>query len=348
MEIESALQQLGEGLAAYMRATFPELASGRSAAEMVSLVNSLRGRDLLSIADLSCDDLEVILTTAAVLKARMKQGTPDLPAILANKTLAMIFEKPSLRTRVSFEVGMTQLGGHAINLQANEVQLGKRESIGDAARTLARMVDGIMARTFSHQTVVDLAEGAHVPVINGLSDREHPCQALADFLTIQEKKGQLQGLKIAWVGDGNNVCHSNLLLAAKVGAHFTIACPEGYEPEPEIAALAQAEAKRSGSRLETTHDPRAAVQDADVIFTDVWASMGQEAEQAERARTFAPFQVNQALVEQAKPDCIVLHCLPAHRGEEITDEVIDGPRSVVFDEAENRLHAQKAVLALLM
>ncbi len=314
---------------------------------MENLPGVLRGRSVLSIGDLSKEDLEAIFDVAARLKAGLKANPPVLPALLADKTLAMIFEKPSLRTRVSFETGMTQLGGHAINLQPAEIQMGKRESISDTASTLGRMVDLIMARTFAHDTVVQMARFAGVPVINGLSDREHPCQALADFLTIQEHKGRFAGLKLAWVGDGNNVCHSNLLLAAKVGAHFIVACPEGYEPLPDVVAAAQADAQAGGAQIQVMHDPREAVKDADVIFTDVWASMGQEAETAERARVFAPFQVNADLVALAKPDCIVEHCLPAHRNDEITDEVIDGPHSVVFDEAENRLHAQKAVMVLL-
>ncbi|MBI3945015.1 MAG: ornithine carbamoyltransferase [Armatimonadetes bacterium] len=308
----------------------------------------LRGSSLVSIADLSRSELGLVFTTAARLKKMLKAKPPILPRPLARKTLAMVFEKPSLRTRVSFETGMTQLGGHAINLQPAEIQLGQRESIADAARALGRMVDGIMARTFSHHTVVELARHAGVPVINGLSDREHPCQALADFMTILEKRNEVKGLEVAWVGDGNNVCHSNLLVAAKLGAHFTIACPEGHDPDPEIVALAEEDAKESGAQIRVTHDPLEAVSGARAIITDVWASMGQESEAAERARTFAPFQVNGDLVGLAAPDCVVLHCLPAHRGEEITDGVIDGPHSVVFDQAENRLHAQKGLLVLLL
>ncbi|MDH7569114.1 MAG: ornithine carbamoyltransferase [Armatimonadota bacterium] len=314
----------------------------------MELSSALRGRSLVSIGDLSAAEIDLIMDTAARLKALMKETPPVFPRILENRTLAMIFEKPSLRTRVSFEAGMTQLGGHAINLQPAEIQLGKRESVGDCARTLGRMVDAIMARTFSHEVVVELARYAGVPVINGLSDLEHPCQALADFLTIREKKGKVAGLHIAWIGDGNNVCHSNLLLAARLGAHFTVACPEGHDPDPQIVLVAQEAARATGAELRTTRDPQEAARGADALFTDVWASMGQEAEAAQRARVFAPFQLNQALVSLAHPESIVLHCLPAHRNEEITDEVIDGPHSVVFDEAENRLHVQKALLALVM
>lgn len=318
------------------------------AEEEILIPETLKGRSLLSIADLSPDDLSLIFTTAVRLKRMARATPPRYPPLLAHKTLAMVFEKPSLRTRVSFEVGMTQLGGHAINLQPSEIQLGKRESIADAARTLGRMVDGIMARTFAHQTVEELAQHAGVPVINGLSDLEHPCQALADFMTILEKKSRVKGLKIAWVGDSSNVCHSNLLLAAQLGAHFTIACPKGYEPNAQILEKAQEGAAESGSQISVLHSPAEAVRGADVLFTDVWASMGQEEEVATRRQVLAPFQVNQELVRLAAPDCILLHCLPAHRGEEITDEVLDGPHSVVFDEAENRLHVQKALLVLLM
>jgi ornithine carbamoyltransferase len=342
VSLERALKELESAIAG-LHAALAESGEGK-----FHVSDALRGRCLTSIADLSLADLGLILNTATALKEQLKRTPPVMPPLLRAKTLAMIFEKPSLRTRVSFETGMTQLGGHAINLQPAEIQLGKRESIGDAATTLGRICNGIMARTFAHETVLELAAHAGVPVINGLSDREHPCQALADFMTIQERLGELKGLAITWVGDGNNVCHSNLLLAAKFGAHFTVACPAGYEPDAEILETAQTIARESGSRIAVTHDPRAGVKGADVIFTDVWASMGQEAEQAERARAFQGFQVNQALVNLAKPESIVLHCLPAHRGEEITDEVIDGPHSVVFDEAENRLHAQKAVLVLLM
>ncbi len=310
--------------------------------------DALRGRDLLSIRDLTRDEVYAIFQVAGLLKGRTLQYQVDHP-ILPGKTLAMIFEKPSLRTRVTFETGMTQLGGHAIYIQPSDIALGTRESVPDAARNFERMVQGIMARVFSHQTVVDLAKYANIPVINGLSDLEHPCQALADFLTIYEKKGDPKGLKVAYIGDGSsNTCHSLMLLAAKLGANFAVGCPEGYEPDTVIHTAAKREADENGATITITTDPMEAARDADAIYTDVWTSMGQEAESEVRLPIFRPYQVNQALVDVSKADSIVLHCLPAHRGEEITDEVIDGPQSVVFDEAENRLHAQKAVMALVM
>lgn len=307
----------------------------------------MKGRDLLSIRDLSAKEVWEIFRIAREMKSRSPEEELRSP-MLPGKTLAMIFEKPSLRTRVTFEVGMNQLGGHAVYLAPQDIQMGKRETVPDVARNLSRWVDGIMARVFSHQTVVDLARYATVPVINGLSDLEHPCQALADVFTIYEKKGNLRGLKIAYIGDGCNTCHSLMLLAAKVGADIVVSCPEGYEPDTAILTSARRDAKESGSKIEIVNDPFAAATGADVIYTDVWASMGLEAEAEQRRHAFQRFQVNQQLVETAAEDVIVLHCLPAHRGEEITDEVIDGPRSVVLDEAENRLHVQKAVMALLM
>lgn len=314
---------------------------------MNKLDDILRGRNLLSISDLTSDEIWKIFEVSRDLKSRTLQYQFEHP-ILHGKTLAMIFEKPSLRTRVSFDVGINQLGGHSIYLQPTDIQLGKRESVADAARTLGRMAQGIMARVFAHQTVVDLAKYASVPVINGLSDLEHPCQALADFLTIYEHKGKLKGIKVAYVGDGNNVCHSLMLLAAKVGSDISVGCPKGYEPDALVSADARKIAVETGSNITITNDPKEAVEGADVIYTDVWTSMGQETKKEERIPIFRPFQVNEKLLEPAKSDVIVLHCLPAHRGEEITDEVIDGPHSVVFDEAENRLHAQKAVMALMM
>jgi ornithine carbamoyltransferase len=309
--------------------------------------NSLRGRDLLSINDLSVEEIYKVFDVARDLKALSLVEQVRNP-VLPGKTLAMIFEKPSLRTRVTFEVGIVQLGGYAVYLQPSDIRLGVRETVADAARNLERWVQGIMARTFSHDTVTDLAKYADVPVINGLSDLEHPCQALADFLTILEHKGKLKGLKLAYVGDGNNVCHSLMLLAGKVGMNMAVGCPNGYDPSPEMTKLASGLASDSGSSLEITHDPIVAVRDADVVYTDVWASMGQEAEHDERLPIFKPYQVNAALIANAKDDVMVLHCLPAKRGEEITDDVIDGPNSAVLDEAENRLHAEKAVMALLM
>jgi len=260
----------------------------------------------------------------------------------------MIFQKPSLRTRLSFDVAMLQLGGHALYLSPNEIQLGVRESIPDVARVTSRYVNGIMARVFAHEHVEELAHHATVPVINGLSDYVHPCQILADLFTIHEKRGQLTGLKLAYVGDGNNVCHSLLFGTTLTGMHITVATPPEYEPSPKAVQRAREIAAETGSEITLTHDPREAVADADIIYTDVWASMGQEAERERRLKVFPPYQVNAQLVAQARPDVMVMHCLPAHRGEEITDEVIDGPHSIVFDQAENRLHAQKAVLVELM
>lgn len=303
---------------------------------------SLRDRDLLSIDDYSPAEAALVLSAAATIKRQ-----PEVVGHLADgKTLAMIFEKPSLRTRMTFETGMTQMGGHAIYLQPSDIGLGKREPVKDVARNISRWCQAIMARTFAHQTVVDLAAYASIPVINALSDWEHPCQALADFLTLQEHKGQLNGLKLTYVGDGNNVAHSLMLLAAKMGTHCSVACPSGYEPAEEIVARAQAIGAETGAVIEVGHDPLALVAGADAVYTDVWTSMGQEAETAERLKIFPPYQLNAELMRHAKPDALVMHCLPAHRGEEITDEVMESPQSVVFDEAENRLHAQKAVLAL--
>lgn len=312
-----------------------------------ALGNELRGRDLVSARDLSGEEIWKIFTVASALKSRTLEEQVSRP-LLAGKTLAMIFEKPSLRTRVTFEVGMTQLGGHAIYLQPSDIRLGERETVADAARNLERWVQGIMARTFAHQTVVDLAKYANVPVINGLSDLEHPCQALTDFFTIYEKKGSLAEVKLAYVGDGCNTCHSLMLLAAELGAKMSVACPEGYEPNTALWTAARRVAKETGASITTTADPLEAVQDADVVYTDVWSSMGQEEDHDARVPIFQPYQVNQRLVEAAKDDVLVMHCLPAHRGEEITDEVLDGPHSVVLDQAENRLHVQKAILALML
>ena len=300
----------------------------------------------LSIADLTGEDLHDLLGLAMDLKKARQEGGNE--PLLAGKTLGMIFQKPSLRTRVSFEVGMLHLGGQALYLSPNEIQLGVRESIPDAARVLSRYVDGIMARVFAHSDIEGLAAHASVPVINGLSDFNHPCQGLADLLTIYEMRGGLAGLKLAYLGDGNNVAHSLLFGGALSGMDVAIATPRGYEPEVGAVALARHLARNSGAALDVGNDPRAAVEGADVVYTDAWASMGQEEERAERLRLFPPYQVNAALMRLARPHALVMHCLPAHRGEEITDEVIDGPQSVVFDQAENRLHAQKAVLVKLM
>jgi len=304
-------------------------------------------RHLLSLADLSSEEIWQILNLAQELKEEWLQGG-NRP-LLRGKTLGMLFQKPSLRTRVSFEMGMIHLGGQAIYLSPNEVQLGKRESVADVARVLSRYVDGIMARVFAHAHLEELAAYSRVPVINGLSDYNHPCQVLADLLTILEKKGRLKGVRLAYVGDGNNVATSLLFGGTKMGMVVAVATPPGYEITKEVENLATTFAQESGGRIELTYEPLEAVAGADVIYTDVWTSMGQEAEMEERLRVFPPYQVNAALVAASgKEDVIVMHCLPAHRGQEITDEVADGPHSVLFDQAENRLHAQKAVLALLL
>jgi len=313
---------------------------------MTKIMGTLRGRDLLSLHDFTPQEILHILDFADELKQKQKRGEPH--ELLRGKTLAMIFQKSSTRTRVSFEVGMFQLGGHALCLNAGDLQLGRGESIADTGRVLGRYVDGIMIRTFAQSDVEELAEHSPVPVINGLTDLHHPCQILADLQTIREHKGRLAGLKLAWVGDGNNVCHSMLYGCAKTGMHISVATPEGYQPNPEIVDAARRDAFETGATVTITTDPAEAVSGADVVVTDVWASMGQESEQQVRMKKFAPYQVNAALVARAAPDYIFLHCLPAHRGEEVTAEIIDGPHSVVLDEAENRLHVQKAVMALLM
>jgi ornithine carbamoyltransferase len=305
-------------------------------------------RDLVSIRDLTTTQAELLLELARLLKKfGAVRGKMQLHSLLG-KTVAMLFEKPSLRTRVTFEAGMTQLGGHAIYLQPSDVQLGQRESVADAAKNLERWVDGIVARTFKHETVVELAQHSRVPVINALSDHEHPCQALADFLTIREKVGETKGVRIAVIGDGNNVAHSLMRLGARLGSHVVVACPPGYEPDGAVTTESAAVGTASGGSVTVIHDPREAARDAQILYTDVWASMGQEAEAEARAKLFQPFQLNAELLKAAKPDALVMHCLPAHRGQEITDDVIDGPQSIVFDQAENRLHAQKALLAALL
>jgi ornithine carbamoyltransferase len=303
-------------------------------------------KHFITISELSSAEVQHILDVARELKEEWKKSG-NRP-ILSGKTLAMVFQKPSLRTRVSFEMAMHQLGGYAFYLSPDEIGLGKRESVADVARVLSRYVDCIMARVFDYKHIEELARYSRVPVINGLSDYNHPCQAMADLLTVQEKKGSLRGLTLTFVGDGNNVATSLAFAAAQLGMNFAIATPPGYELPDPIVSKARELAKRTGSRIVTTHDPNEAVRGADVIYTDVWTSMGQEKEKEERLRVFPPYQVNAALVALAKPDVIVEHCLPAHRGEEITDEVADGPHSVLFDQAENRMHAQKAVLAILL
>ncbi len=299
-------------------------------------------RDLLSMVDVE-KDLIGILELAASIKKRTQAGEPYEP--LRGKSLAMIFEKASTRTRVSFEVGMTQLGGHALFLSPNDLQIGRGETIADTARVLSRYVDGILYRAYRNENTQELAKHATVPVINGLDDKEHPCQAITDLLTIQEHKGTLKGLKLTYVGDGNNVCNSLLIGCAEVGMHMTAGVPEGYEPDPRLLSEARRISMTTEARIQVVHDPVEAVRSADVVYTDVWVSMGMEKEKEARERIFIPYQVNGRLLEAAKEDVAVMHCLPAHRGLEISDDVLDGPHSIVFDQAENRLHAQKAVLA---
>jgi ornithine carbamoyltransferase len=307
---------------------------------------NLKGKSLDSLFHFTKEEIEQILKTAELLKSQHLRGEEHL--LLKGKTLAMIFEKPSTRTRVSFEVGMWQLGGYALYLNASDLQLGRGETIADTARVLSRYVDGIMARVFAHQTILDLAQYSGVPVINGLSDFTHPCQVLADLFTIYEKKGRLPGLKLAYVGDASNVAHSLLYGCSKVGMDITLGCPKGFEPNPQVVSEAREEAKRSGCEVNLTNDPKAAVKGADIVYTDVWTSMGKEKEHKKRVKIFRPYQVNAKLVKEAKEDYLFMHCLPAHRGEEVTDEVADSKYSVIFDQAENRLHAQKALLALII
>ncbi len=299
-------------------------------------------RDFLNLRDLSRAELEDILRLAQQLKADWKQGRPH--PLLCGRVLAMIFEKPSLRTHVTFEVGMFQLGGYTVYLTPADIQLGKRESVADVARNLDRWVDVIMARVYDHRTLEELARWAQVPVVNGLSDRFHPCQVVSDCFTLLERGYDLHSLRIAFIGDGNNMAHSWLNAAARFGFELFIACPEGYEPNGEVVAAVLKE----GARVTIGRDPAQAANDADVIYTDTWTSMGQEAEAEQRRRAFRDYQVNADLLRLAKPTAVVMHCLPAHRGEEITDEVLDGPQSIVFDQAENRLHVQKAILVWLV
>jgi ornithine carbamoyltransferase len=302
----------------------------------------LSGRDCLTLAEFSPGEISLILDEALRIKTLQKSRIPYRP--LRGRTLAMVFQKPSNRTRVSFEVGMYQLGGHALHLSPEEIQIGKRETPSDTGHVLARYIDAIMVRTFDHGDLEELAGAADVPVVNGLSDAHHPCQALADLMTVREEFGTLEGTKIAYVGDGNNVAHSLAIACSLTGTELTIAHPEGHGPEEEIVRMASS----LGAAPHLTEDPGEAVGGASVVYTDVWASMGQETEAEQRKQTFAPYQVDEALMETAAEDAIFLHCLPAHRGEEVTAGVIDGPRSRVFDQAENRLHAQKALLYLLM
>ena len=298
----------------------------------------MKKRDVLTLRDLTRSDLDEVLSLAAALK--QERGEGHRRPLLAGKKLALVFQKPSLRTRATFDIGMTELGGSTLFLGPDEVHLGARETPADCARVLCRLVDIIAVRTFAQNIVAEMAQFGSVPVINALSDLYHPCQVLADLLTLQERKGGVEGLRVVFVGDGNNVAHSWLLAAEKLPFRFTLACPEGFEPDKAIFDSVVS----AGAEVAVTHDPAEAVSGADAIYTDVWASMGQESEAGARQDAFAAFQVNRELVARAKDDVVVMHCLPAHRGEEITDEVIEGPHSVVFDQAENRLHAQKALM----
>jgi ornithine carbamoyltransferase len=316
------------------------------AANLEEMASQLKGRDFLGLIDYQPQEIRYLLDLAIELKHKQKSGEVYQP--LKGKTLGMIFEKSSTRTRVSFEVGMYQLGGHALFLSRNEIQMGRGETIRDTAQVMSRYLDGMIIRTFGHRNVVELARGATVPVINALSDQSHPCQALADYQTVLEHKGRLEGLKIAYIGDGNNMAHSLMMGASKLGMHFASASPEGYDPDGEVIQLAREVAEETGSTISVVRDPREAIENADIVYTDVWASMGFEEEQKEREKAFAKYQVNETLVSSAKSDYLFMHCLPAHRGEEVSEGVIDGPHSVIFDEAENRLHAQKAIMAAIM
>jgi len=304
----------------------------------------MTGKDFISIRDFSPSEIQYLL----ILGRQIKTHPTTYCDALRRKTLALIFEKPSLRTRVSFDVGIQQLGGFSIYLSPAEINLGKRESVYDVAKNLERMVEGIMIRTFAHEIVEQMAQYASIPVINGLTDYSHPCQAMADYLTMWEAKGNLEGLKVAFVGDGNNVAHSLIFAGAQLGAHVWVATPPGFEPKADAVRWASERGKETGGTCTITNDAREAVLGADVVYTDVWASMGQEAEREERDQLFRPYQVNATLFRHAKRDAIFLHCLPAHRGDEVTNEVIDSPRSLVFQQAENRLHVQKAIMLELM
>ncbi|SFJ14167.1 ornithine carbamoyltransferase [Thermoflavimicrobium dichotomicum] len=311
-----------------------------------SVLQGLKGKDCLTLTDYTPEEIQALIKLAVKLKQEQKAGVKN--TALQGKVLAMMFDKPSTRTRVSFAVGMAQLGGQFLELSSKEMQYGRGESLEDTARTLSGYVDAIMIRTFSQQMVEELAKHATVPVINGLTDLYHPCQALADLLTLMEEKGDLSRVKLAYVGDGNNVLHSLMHGAAAVGMTLTIATPKGYEPLPKVWDEIEKVAKQTGAQIQFYYDPMEAVKEADAIYTDVWASMGQEEEKEKRKKDFAEYQVNETLMKQAKADAIFMHCLPAYRGLEVTAEVIDGPQSVVFQQAENRLHAQKALLLSLL
>jgi ornithine carbamoyltransferase len=301
-------------------------------------------RDFLSIEDWSGRELHELLE----LSKKIKEYPANYTEELHGRSIALIFEKQSLRTHVTFDVGVYELGAHPVYLTQGDISLGKRESIYDTAKNLERWVDAVVVRTFAHQTCVDLAKHMRVPVINALTDYEHPCQAVGDFLTMKEHLGEFKGKKLVFVGDGNNVCHSLMLFAAKVGMDFIASTPRGYEPNPKVFKCASHEAQANGSTLDINHNPKEAVKHADVIYTDVWTSMGQESEQEQRREAFREFQVNAKLMSHAKQKALFMHCLPAHRGEEVTDDVIDSPQSVVFDQAENRLHTEKAIIVTVM
>lgn len=311
---------------------------------LLESTSGMMSKSILTDLDLTDAELQQLFSLAAAQKAALRRGE-RLPQILQGKTVGMLFEKPSLRTRVSFEVGVSQLGGHSIFLGAQEVQLGKREAIKDFARVICRYVDLIVARVFKQEHLEEMARESRVPVINALSDYLHPCQALGDFLTIREHFGDWAGRKLAFVGDGNNVARSLALLAARLGVRYVLAAPEGYGFTEDFLAWARQAGRNP--EIAITHDPLAAVADADIVYTDVWTSMGQEAEAETRRQRFRPFQVNAQLMTRARPEAIFMHCLPAHRGEEVTDEVMDGPHAVVYDQAENRLHAQRALMTML-
>jgi ornithine carbamoyltransferase len=310
------------------------------------LAVGLKGREFLRVNDWAADELVSVLDLADRLKARQRERVEHRH--LEGRTLGMIFQKPSTRTRVSFEVGMAQLGGTALYLAAGDLQLGRGETIKDTARVLSRYLDAIMIRTFAQADVDELAEHSDVPVINGLTDEFHPCQALADVLTIRERFGALDGVRVVYLGDGNNVCHSLMVASAKLGMDFVAATPAGYEPSGEVVGWARAAAEGSGGSVALVHDPQAAADGADVLYTDVWTSMGQDAEREQRVRDLAAYRIDEALVARASGRAIVLHCLPAHYGEEITEDVLYGPRSAVWEQAENRLHAQKALMTLVI
>lgn len=303
-------------------------------------------KDLLNVSAVSKSEIEQLLVLAAALKDKQRRGISH--PLLPGRTLGLLFQKPSTRTRVSFEAGMNQLGGHALVLPMADIQLSRGESVADTARVLSRYLDGIVIRTYDHAIVEEWAKEATMPVINGLTDLSHPCQALSDLLTIREKKGRLKGLKIAYIGDGNNVANSLIEAAAKMGMTIALGCPAGYQPDQHVVDVARIEAAKTGAVVEIGQDPHVAVKEADIIYTDVWISMGREREQARRLKVLAPYQVNSRLIHRAKPDAIVMHCLPAHRGEEISADVLDGPQSVIIDQAENRLHMQKAILTTLL